>query len=120
LLQQYKSKVPRTREELMQLPGVGAKTASIVLAYAYGVPTIAVDTHVNRISKRLGIVAGNSKPERTQEILEKIIPEKYQIMVNHLLVTFGKDVCRPRAPKCYACPIKSLCPYPNKTPKPKV
>jgi endonuclease-3 len=114
ILKQYKGKVPRTREELLQLPGVGAKTASIVLAYAYGKPTIAVDVHVNRISKRLGIVSENSKPEKTQEVLEKLIPKEKQIIVNHLLVTFGKDICQPRAPKCYICPIEKLCPYPNK------
>lgn len=118
LLKDYKGRVPHTREELIQLRGVGAKTASIVLAYAYGVPTIAVDTHVNRISKRLGIVPNNSKPEKTQEVLEKLIPERYQILVNHLLITFGKDICQSRKPKCYTCPIEKLCPYPNKTPKP--
>ena len=114
ILQQYKGKVPSSREQLMQLPGVGAKTASIVLAYAYGRPTIAVDTHVNRLSKRLGIVAENSKPEKTQEALEKIVPKNKQIVVNHLFVTFGKNICQPRTPKCWACPIEKLCPYPNK------
>lgn len=114
LLNKYGGRVPHTRDELMELPGVGAKTASIVLAYAFGVPTIAVDTHVNRISKRLGFVAENSKPEKTQEFIEKIIPKKYQIMANHLLVTFGKEICQPRVPKCYACPVEKLCPYPNK------
>ena len=112
--QKYKGRVPSTREELMQLPGVGPKTTSIVLAYAYGVPTIAVDTHVNRISKRLGIVAEDSKPEKTQEVLEKIIQKKYQVMVNHLLVTFGKEICQPRKPRCYICSIVKFCPYPQK------
>lgn len=114
LLKKYKGRMPRTRDELMELPGVGAKTASIVLAYAFGVPTIAVDTHVNRISKRLGFVAENSKPEKTQEAIEKIIPKKYQIIANHLLVEFGKEICQPRVPRCYACQIVKLCPYPNK------
>jgi len=114
LTKEYGGRVQRTREELMKLPGVGAKTASIVLAYAYSMPTVAVDTHVNRISKRLGFVAENSKPEKTQEVLEGLIPKKLQIVVNHLFVTFGKDICRPLRPRCYICPIVKLCPYPNK------
>lgn len=114
LLKKYEGQVPRTRKELLELPGVGAKTASIVLAYAYNMQTIAVDTHVNRISKRLGIVHDNSKPEKTQEVLERLIPENLQIMVNHLFVTFGKDICQPRTPKCYICPIEKMCPYPSK------
>lgn len=112
LMRKYGGQVPRTRQELLQLPGVGEKTASIVLSYGYGKPTIAVDTHVNRISKRLGIVPKNSRPEKTQEILEKLIPKRYQILVNHLFVTFGKEICKPRKPKCGICPINN-CPYPS-------
>jgi endonuclease-3 len=114
LLNKYGGRVPKTRDELMQLPGVGAKTAAIVLAYAFGKPNVAVDTHVNRISKRLGFVKENSKPEKTQEVLERLIPVNRQIIVNHLFVTFGKAICQPRVPKCYICPVEKLCPYPNK------
>jgi len=111
LIEEYDSKVPKSKEQLMMLPGVGPKTASIVLAYGFGIPAIAVDTHVNRVSKRLGVVQENTKPEKTQEVLEKLIPRENQIIVNHLLVSFGKDVCQPRRPRCYMCPIIKLCPY---------
>jgi endonuclease-3 len=111
LIDEYDSKVPRDKKLLMELPGVGPKTASIVLAYGFGIPAVAVDTHVNRVSKRLGIVPENIKPEQTQEVLEKLIPRKNQIIVNHLLVSFGKEVCQPRKPRCYMCPIVKLCAY---------
>lgn len=114
LLEKHGGKVPGTREELMQLPGVGAKTASIVLAYSFGVPTIAVDTHVNRISQRLGFVPRGYKPEKTQEVLERLIPKRLHILVNHLFVTFGQDTCVPIRPKCHICPVVKLCPYENK------
>lgn len=114
LLEKYEGKVPNSREELMKLHGVGSKTASVVLAYGFGIPTIPVDVHVNRISKRLELVPDNYKPEKTQEVLEKIIPKNLHIMVNHLLVTFGKDICRPVKPRCRICPILKFCPYEKK------
>jgi len=114
VLEKYRGRVPDEREELMQLPGVGSKTASIVLAYSFGVPTIAVDTHVNRISQRLGLVPNGCKPEKTQELLEKIVPEKLQIKVNHLFVLFGQNICRPVRPYCNICPIYRYCKYEKK------
>lgn len=111
LKEEYKGKVPRTREELEKLPGVGAKTASIVLAYSFGIPTIAVDTHVNRIAQRLGFVPKSYRPEKTQKILEKITPKKLYLIVNNLFISFGKDICKPIRPRCYTCPIVKLCPY---------
>lgn len=114
LLEKYGGRVPATREELMQLPGVGSKTASIVLAYSFGIPTIAVDTHVNRISQRLGFVPYGNRPEKTQEILESIVPKNLQIIANHLLVTFGQDLCRPVRPKCNICPVYKYCRYEKK------
>jgi len=111
---EFGGRVPATREELMRLPGVGSKTTSIVLAYSFGVPTIAVDTHVNRVSKRLRFVHSDSEPDETQKVLEKIIPKKIQIVVNHLFVNFGKDLCRSLRPKCGICPIYDYCRYDKK------
>lgn len=114
LKEKYRGRVPRTREELMKLPGVGAKTASIVLSYSFGIPTIGVDTHVNRISQRLGLAPKGYKPEKTQVVLEKVIPKRLHIIVNHLLVTFGKDICRPIRPRCNICMIYKYCKYEKK------
>ena len=118
LLKRFNGKVPKTREELMKLPGVGGKTADIVLSYAYGKAVIAVDTHVAKIAQRLGW-SKQKEPEKIRADLHKLIPPSKRIIVNHLLVSFGKDVCQSRKPLCYKCSIEELCPYPNKTPKPK-
>ena len=111
LVKEYSGEVPGNKEDLLKLPGVGQKTASIVLSYGFGVPTVAVDTHVNRISQRLGLVPIGSKPEETQKILEKLIPKKLQIEVNNLFVNFGKNICKPRNPLCASCPIKIFCKF---------
>jgi endonuclease-3 len=111
LLKRYGGRVPRDMAGLDELPGVGPKTASIVLAYSFGIPRIAVDTHVNRISQRLGLVPKNTKPETTQKILEGMVLQKYKIIMNNLLVDFGKDICRPLAPHCFRCPIFGQCRY---------
>ena len=115
LLEKYNGDVPDTKEELVQLPGVGPKSASIVLAYGFGIPTIAVDTHVNRISQRLGWVKNGTKPEKTQEVIEKIIPKNYHLAANHVLVEFGRDVCKSQRPQCYRCPIYKFCKYEKKS-----
>ncbi len=114
LLEKFAGEVPQSRGELMQLPGIGPKSASIVLAHGFGVPTIAVDTHVNRVSQRLGWTPQKTKPEKTQPIIEKLIPKKYHLLANHLLVNFGRDICRPIAPHCFRCPIYSYCRYDKK------
>ena len=114
LIENFGERVPNNREVLMQLPGVGPKSAAIVLAYGFGIPTIAVDTHVNRISQRLGWVNKNTKPEKTQIEIEKLIPKKYHLLANHLLISFGRDVCRPIAPQCFRCPIYNYCKYEKK------
>lgn len=109
LVKQYGGKVPNSREELLKLPGVGRKVANIVLSRAYGKRAIAVDTHVHRISNRLGIV--NTKtPEETEKVLETIIPEEWHLKFNELLVAFGQTICKPVAPKCSECPIEKFCP----------
>lgn len=114
ILEKYKGKVPDTREELLKLPGVGYKTADVVLCYGYGRPVIPVDTHVNTISKRLGIADEKDDLETVREKLHSIVPENKRAIVNHLFVEFGKEICQTRLPLCYKCPIVSLCPYEDK------
>ncbi|MGC8812382.1 MAG: endonuclease III domain-containing protein [Candidatus Aenigmatarchaeota archaeon] len=109
ILEKYKGRIPPSREELMKLPGVGPKTADVVLSYSFGKPVIAVDTHVAAISKRLGWTKSN-KPEKIREDLHKVVPKKYRLLINSLFVEFGKDICRAK-PKCYACPVKKFCKF---------
>ena len=111
LIEKYGGKVPKKREELLKLPGVGDKTASCVLSYGFGISTIPVDTHVNRISKRLGIVNEKNSPEETRKTLEKTLPKKLYGIVNFLFISFGRDICRPIKPRCNICPIKEVCKY---------
>ncbi len=110
LMEDYNGVVPDTMEELLKLPGVGRKTANCVLVYAFEKPAIPVDTHVHRISNRLGLV--NSKePDKTELELEKIIPKTYWIELNDLMVQFGQDICRPIGPKHEECPLAEICDY---------
>ena len=103
-------KVPNTKEELLKLPGVGNKTASVVLSYAFNKPTIAVDTHVHRTANRIGLVKTKT-PEQTQKELEKIVPKEYWIDYNRIFVLFGQQICKPLKPLCEKCPIKRYCNY---------
>ncbi len=102
--------VPDDFDSLMSLPSVGRKTANCVLVFGFKIPAIPVDTHVHRISNRLGLVS-TSKPEDTEEALKKTLPRKYWIDMNHLLVRFGQTICRPINPKCKECPLSDLCNY---------
>ena len=111
LLEKYNSRVPDTREELMKLPGVGYKTADIVLSYGFGVPTIAVDTHVNRIPKRIGIVDENATVEEVRKKLESLVKGKKRFLINMGLVRFGQEICRPVKPRCDDCPLNKICDY---------
>lgn len=113
LKEKYQGKVPRTREELMKLPGIGLKSANIVLSYGYGHPVISVDVHVAVISRRWHLTK-EEKPERISEELNRKIPIKYRLIFNDLLVQFGKEYCTTRYPKCKICPVLKLCPYENK------
>jgi endonuclease-3 len=108
IIQDYNGKVPNKPEELLKLKGVGRKTANLVLGLGYGVPSICVDTHVHRISNRLGWV-NTGDPHQTEEALEKIIPKKYWIDLNTTLVTFGQNVCVPISPHCNRCYVRKLC-----------
>jgi endonuclease-3 len=108
ILEKYNGNVPENMSTLLSLPGVGRKTANCVLAYGFGKPAIPVDTHVHRISNRLGLVKTKSEYE-TEKALEKIIPIEYWIELNELMVKFGQDICQPVKPKCNQCKIKDLC-----------
>ena len=108
LLDRYDGKVPSTLAELLQLPGVGLKTANLVLAEGFGIPAIVVDTHVHRISNRLGLVKTKS-PEETEAALRKVLPEKYWIEWSRLLVMLGQNVCVPLSPWCSVCPVRGEC-----------
>ncbi|MGI0069575.1 MAG: endonuclease III domain-containing protein [Nitrosopumilaceae archaeon] len=106
----YSGKVPQTLEQLLELPGVGRKTANCVLVYAFDKPAIPVDTHVHRISNRLGLV--NTKtPEDTEIELMKNIPKKHWIRINDTFVMYGQNICKPISPTCKVCQVKSECDY---------
>jgi endonuclease-3 len=105
LVDRYDSKVPPDRDALLGLPGVGHKTANLVLGLGFAIPAICVDTHVHRISNRLGLVATKT-PEQTEKALETILPQGVWIEINDLMVTFGQNVCQPTSPQCSQCPVK--------------
>ncbi len=105
----YMGKVPVDFDELISLPGVGAKTANCVLVYAFNIPAIPVDTHVHRIPNRLGWIK-TTKPEQTEKRLKEIIPKSQWIRVNRLFVRFGQEICLPIHPKCDLCPLNTICP----------
>jgi endonuclease-3 len=109
LAEKYKWKVPNSKQKLMELPGVGPKTASVVMCYGFNVPCVPVDIHVEIASKRLGLVPESAKPIEVQKILEKLIPRRDQEIVNRGLVNFGRDVCKTRKPKCELCPFMKEC-----------
>ena len=109
LLKEYDGAVPDTIEELLSFKGVGRKTANLVVTLGYGKKGICVDTHVHRVSNRLGLVE-TSTPEQTEFALMDILPEKYWIGYNELLVSFGQKVCTPISPHCSSCPLGKSCP----------
>jgi endonuclease-3 len=111
LIEKYDGKVPDEMDKLLELPGVGRKTANIVLSYAFNKPAIAVDTHVHRIFNRWGFVK-TKKPEETEMELRRKLPKNLWKKVNNLLVNFGKNICKPLRPLCNECPIKTFCHFP--------
>ncbi len=114
LTESYGGEVPHTREELESLPGVGRKTANVVLSNAFGQPVMAVDTHVHRVSNRVGL-AKTDKPRDTEDALIAIIPAELVINFHHYLVLHGRYTCKARKPLCPECPIVPACDYPDKT-----
>lgn len=111
LIEQHESRVPRTREELEALPGVGRKTANVVLNTAYGYPTMAVDTHIFRVSNRTRIAPGKNVLE-VEKRLVRLVPEEFLRDAHHWLILHGRYVCMARKPKCGDCLIADLCEYP--------
>jgi endonuclease III len=109
LLERYDGKVPDTLEALTALPGVGRKTANLVLVEGYRIPAVCVDTHVHRISNRIGYVKTRT-PDDTEQALRKKLPRKHWIRYNELLVAFGQALCRPVSPFCSRCPVADMCP----------
>ena len=109
LLDDYAGKVPQTMEQLLRLPGVGRKTANVILGNSFGIPGIVVDTHVKRLSGRLGFTA-KTDPDKIELDLMKIVPENRWTMFSHLLVFHGRNVCLARKPHCPQCSINDLCP----------
>ena len=109
LLEKYNGRVPDDMEALLELPGVGRKTANCVLAHAFLKDALAVDTHVHRISNRLGLVETKA-PEETEMELKKIFPQKYWRHINLLLVKLGQNICRPISPRCKICTLDDMCP----------
>jgi len=108
LLRERPDGVPHTMEELLELPGVGRKVANVVLSRAFGLPAIAVDTHVQRVSNRLGLVR-TTRPLNTELTLERILPRRYRAEWNHLIVALGQTICRPAVPRCSVCPVRRSC-----------
>ncbi len=110
ILERYKGKVPKTRQELLALPGVGWKTADVVLCYGFNKATIPVDVHVAVCSQRLGL-SKNKEPEKIRINLEKIVPENCKRIINLGFVNFGKEVCLTRNPRCSICDLRGICVY---------
>ncbi|HEY6368770.1 MAG TPA: endonuclease III [Candidatus Binatia bacterium] len=114
IVKRFNGKVPNSLDDLLSLPGVGRKTANILLGNAFGQQTIGVDTHVMRLSQRLGLTK-NTNPDKIEFDLTPLVPEKLRVRFCHLLQYHGRRVCFAKSPQCPACTIRSLCPYPNKT-----
>jgi len=114
LVEQHGGEVPRDRAALEKLPGVGRKTANVVLNVAFGEPTIAVDTHIFRVANRTRLAPGKD-PEAVEQALLKFTPEEFRLHAHHWLILHGRYVCVARAPKCPQCVIADLCEYPDKT-----
>ncbi|WP_065382737.1 endonuclease III [Hyphomonas sp. ND6WE1B] len=117
LLDDFGGEVPRTREALTTLPGVGRKTANVVMNEVFGEPTIAVDTHIFRVSNRTGLAPGKT-PDEVEAVLERVTPEKWKKGAHHWLILHGRYVCKARTPECWRCVIAKWCKFAPKTPDP--
>ena len=117
LVDEYDSIVPQTREDLMRLPGVGRKTANVVLNEAFGHPTMAVDTHIFRVANRTGMAPGKDPLEVELNLL-RVTPDAYLQGGHHWILLHGRYICKARTPECYACPVQDICRFRPKTPPP--
>jgi endonuclease-3 len=115
LIERHGGEVPRDRDALEALPGVGRKTANVVLNAAFGEPVIAVDTHLFRVANRTGLAPGKT-PRAVEDRLMKVVPARFRRHAHHWLILHGRYVCKARRPECFRCPIRDLCAYPDKTP----
>jgi len=118
LIDRFDSKIPHTREELESLPGVGRKTANVVLNTAFGEETFAVDTHVFRVCNRTGLAPGKTVDE-VEAKLERVVPQPFRRDAHHWLILHGRYTCKARLPECWRCPVIDLCRYKTKTPPPE-
>ena len=118
LVDEFGGEVPRERDALEKLPGVGRKTANVVLNVAFGEPTIAVDTHIFRVSNRTGLAKGKT-PFAVELKLEKVTPKPFVTHAHHWLILHGRYICKARTPECWRCPVIDLCAYKPKTPPPR-
>ncbi len=109
LLEKHQGQVPASFDALMELPGVGRKSANVILAVAFNQPGLGVDTHVNRVANRLGLVADN-KPDRIEKALKELLPQELWSLSHHLLIFHGRRVCRAKKPDCSQCSVENLCP----------
>jgi endonuclease-3 len=117
LIERHGGEVPRTREALEALPGVGRKTANVVLNVAFGQPTMAVDTHIFRVSNRTGLARGKN-PLAVEKALERRVPAAYAVDSHHWLILHGRYVCQARKPRCWECAVAAYCDFKDKTPAP--
>ena len=117
LVDQFNGEVPRTREELQSLPGVGRKTANVVLNVAFGEPTMAVDTHLFRLGNRTGLAPGKTPLEVEEKLLQRI-PKPYLVDAHHWLILHGRYICQARKPLCWQCAVSAVCDFKPKTPAP--
>ena len=117
LVAEHGGKVPACREALEALPGVGRKTANVVLNVAFGQPTIAIDTHIFRVSNRTGLAPGKT-PLEVEHTLERVIPEQYKLHAHHWLILHGRYVCKARKPECWRCHFRDLCAFKHKVEAP--
>jgi endonuclease-3 len=114
LIQDFGGEVPQTREDLMKLPGVGRKTANVVLNIVFQQPTMAVDTHIFRVSNRTGLAPGKN-PDQVEQALLKVVPDEFALHAHHWLILHGRYTCKARKPDCGACAIYDLCGFKEKT-----
>lgn len=118
LVAEYGGKVPEDLDAMTKLPGVGRKTASVVLAEAWGLPAIAVDTHVKRVAARLGLTS-ETDPVKIERRLQALYPAKEWAGISMRVIQFGRDLCDAKRPRCWECPLADRCPHPDKTPRPR-
>lgn len=114
LIKEHNGQIPKTRDELVKLPGVGRKTANVVLNVAFGEPTMAVDTHIFRVSNRTNLAPGKTV-EQVEDKLMKVVPKEFAMHAHHWLILHGRYICKARTPLCAECPVYDFCEYKAKT-----